>query len=83
MESHKHTAQENILQHQRCWLHPPGWAGPQFPRSSDLMGSVRPRRSFPQHVEICLVVAGNQEVLVRRTSAGSCQEAIPKTGAIC
>jgi AraC family transcriptional regulator len=36
----------------------------------------------PQHVEICLVVAGNDDGLVRRTGAGLCQEAIPKTGAI-
>jgi AraC family transcriptional regulator len=36
----------------------------------------------PQHVEICLVVAGNEDSLVRRTGAGFCQEAMPKTGAI-
>jgi len=36
----------------------------------------------PQHVEVCLVVAGNQEGLVRRTAAGLRQEAMPKTGAI-
>src|ERR1700730_8856567 len=36
----------------------------------------------PQHVEICLVVAGNEDGLVRRTGAGFCQEAMPKTGAI-
>jgi AraC family transcriptional regulator len=36
----------------------------------------------PQHVEICLVVAGNADGLVRRTGAGFCQEAVPKTGAI-
>jgi AraC family transcriptional regulator len=36
----------------------------------------------PQHVEICLVVAGNKDGLVRRTAAGFCQEATPKTGAI-
>ena len=35
-----------------------------------------------QHVEICLVVAGNKDGLVRRTEAGLYQEAIPKTGAI-
>jgi AraC family transcriptional regulator len=35
-----------------------------------------------QHVEICLVVAGNKDSLVRRTEAGFCQEAMPKTGAI-
>jgi AraC family transcriptional regulator len=36
----------------------------------------------PQHVEICLVVAGNKDGLVRRTGAGFCQKAIPNTGAI-
>ena len=36
----------------------------------------------PQHVEICLVVAGNKEGLVRRTGVGLCQEAAPKTGSI-
>jgi AraC family transcriptional regulator len=34
------------------------------------------------HVEICLVVAGNKDGLVRRNEAGFCQEATPKTGAI-
>jgi AraC family transcriptional regulator len=33
-------------------------------------------------VEICLVVAGNKNGLVRRTGAGFCQEAMPNTGAI-
>ena len=37
---------------------------------------------FPQHAEICLVVAGNSDGLVRRRGAGFCQEAVPKTGAI-
>jgi AraC family transcriptional regulator len=36
----------------------------------------------PQHVEICLVVAGNDDSLVRRAGAGFCQEAMPSTGAI-
>jgi AraC family transcriptional regulator len=36
----------------------------------------------PQHVEICLVVAGNEDGLVRRTGAGIYEEAMPKTGAI-
>src|SRR5258705_2697349 len=36
----------------------------------------------PHHVEICLVVAGNDDSLVRRTGAGYCQEATPKAGAI-
>jgi AraC family transcriptional regulator len=36
----------------------------------------------PQYVEICLVVAGNKDSLVRRTGTGFCPEAMPKTGAI-
>ena len=36
----------------------------------------------PQHVEICLVVAGNEDSLVKRTGPGYRQEAAPKTGAI-
>jgi AraC family transcriptional regulator len=36
----------------------------------------------PQHVEICLVIAGNEDSLVRRTGAGFYQEAMPTTGAI-
>jgi AraC family transcriptional regulator len=36
----------------------------------------------PHYVEICLVVAGNNGGLVRRTGTGFCQEATPKTGAI-
>jgi AraC family transcriptional regulator len=36
----------------------------------------------PQHVEICLVIAGNEDGLVRRTGSGFCQEAVPKAGAI-
>jgi AraC family transcriptional regulator len=35
-----------------------------------------------QHVEIGLVVAGNEDGLVRRTEAGVYQEAMPKSGAI-
>src|SRR6202166_3633145 len=35
-----------------------------------------------QHVEICLVVAGNKDGLVRRTESGVRQDAAPKTGAI-
>jgi AraC family transcriptional regulator len=34
------------------------------------------------HAEICLVIDGNGEGLVRRTEAGLYQEAMPKTGAI-
>jgi AraC family transcriptional regulator len=37
----------------------------------------------PQHVELCLAVAGNNNGLVRRSGAGQCQEFIPTTGAIC
>ncbi len=37
---------------------------------------------IPQHVEICLVIAGNNDGLVRRTGVGICQEAAPRTGAI-
>lgn len=36
----------------------------------------------PQHAEICLVVAGNKDGLVRRTGAEICDEAPPTTGAI-
>jgi AraC family transcriptional regulator len=36
----------------------------------------------PQHVELILVVAGNQDSLVRRTGIGFRQEAAPRTGAI-
>jgi AraC family transcriptional regulator len=35
----------------------------------------------PHHVEICLVVAGNKDSLVRRSVAGYRQEATPTTGA--
>jgi AraC family transcriptional regulator len=45
-------------------------------------GVVEAPAIVPQHVEICLVVAGNKDGLVRRTGAGFCQEAMPKTGAI-
>jgi AraC family transcriptional regulator len=37
----------------------------------------------PQHVELCLAVAGNANGLVRRSGAGQSQEFIPTTGAIC
>lgn len=37
----------------------------------------------PQHVELCLAVAGNRNALVRRSGAGQRQEFIPTTGAIC
>lgn len=36
----------------------------------------------PQYVEVCLVVAGNDDGLVRRTAPGIHQEAVPTTGAI-
>src|ERR1700732_3282356 len=45
-------------------------------------GVIEAPAIVPQHVEICLVVAGNKDGLVRRTGAGVCQEAMPKTGAI-
>jgi AraC family transcriptional regulator len=45
-------------------------------------GATEAPAVVPQHVEICLVVAGNEDGLLRRTGAGFCQEAIPKTGAI-
>src|SRR3984893_1307414 len=45
-------------------------------------GVIEAPAIVPQHVEICLVVAGNEDGLVRRTGAGFCQEAVPKTGAI-
>lgn len=37
---------------------------------------------IPESVEICLVVAGNADGLVRRNVAGTCQHATPRTGAI-
>jgi AraC family transcriptional regulator len=36
----------------------------------------------PRHVEMILVIAGNPNGLVRRTVAGVCQTAVPRTGAI-
>jgi AraC family transcriptional regulator len=36
----------------------------------------------PQHTEICLVIIGNENGLVRRTGAGQRQNAVPRTGAI-
>jgi AraC family transcriptional regulator len=45
-------------------------------------GVIEAPAIVPQHVEICLVVAGNKDGLVRRTGAGFRQEATPKTGAI-
>ena len=36
----------------------------------------------PQHVEICMVVAGNEDSIVRRYGDGFRQEATPQTGAI-
>ena len=45
-------------------------------------GVIEAPAIVPQHVEICLVVAGNKDSLVRRTGAGFCQEATPETGAI-
>jgi AraC family transcriptional regulator len=37
---------------------------------------------IPQHVEICLVIDGNEDGLVRRTGTGFRQEAVPKSGSI-
>ena len=45
-------------------------------------GIIEAPAIVPQHVEICLVVAGNEDGLVRRTGAGFRQEAMPNTGAI-
>jgi AraC family transcriptional regulator len=36
----------------------------------------------PQHTEVCLVVDGNRNGLVRRTGAGQCHQSVPGTGAI-
>jgi AraC family transcriptional regulator len=36
----------------------------------------------PQHMELCVVVAGTDNGLVRRTGAGQCQEAVATSGAI-
>jgi AraC family transcriptional regulator len=36
----------------------------------------------PQSVELCLIVDGNDHGLVRRKSAGQCQESVPRSGAI-
>ena len=45
-------------------------------------GVIEAPAIVPQHVEICLVVAGNKDGLLRRTGAGFHQEATPKTGAV-
>ena len=37
----------------------------------------------PQNVELCLIVAGNDEALIIRTGAGQCQETRPSTGVFC
>jgi AraC family transcriptional regulator len=36
----------------------------------------------PQHTEVCLVVLGNTNSVVRRTGAGQCQHTVPRTDAI-
>jgi hypothetical protein len=59
-----------------------GDADPRCQRNSDHMALVKPPTIVPQHVELILVVAGNQDGLVRRTGPGFCQEAAPRTGAI-
>jgi AraC family transcriptional regulator len=45
-------------------------------------GSFEAPAIIPRHVEICLVIDGNEESLVTRSGAGFRQEAVPKTGAI-
>jgi AraC family transcriptional regulator len=45
-------------------------------------GIVTAPAFVPHHVEIGLVVEGNDNSLVRRTGVGFCQEAVPSTGAI-
>ena len=45
-------------------------------------GVIEAPAIVPQNVEICLVVAGNNDGLVLRTGAGFHQEATPNTGAI-
>jgi AraC family transcriptional regulator len=45
-------------------------------------GVIEAPAIVPQHVEICLVVAGHEDGLVRRAGAGFHQEAMPNTGAI-
>jgi len=45
-------------------------------------GVSEARTIVPQHVELILVIAGNQHSLVRRFGDGFCQEAPPRTGAI-
>src|SRR5689334_8415906 len=37
---------------------------------------------IPRYVEICLVVAGNEDGLVKRNAAGFYQEATPRAGSI-
>jgi AraC family transcriptional regulator len=57
-----------------------GWSTISVELRSHGISEARP--IVPEHVEICLVVAGNEDALLRRTGAGFCQEATPKTGAI-
>jgi AraC family transcriptional regulator len=38
--------------------------------------------TIPQHMEVCLALAGTTKGPVRRIGAGQCQEAMPTTGAI-
>jgi AraC family transcriptional regulator len=45
-------------------------------------GVVEAPANIPYHVEIGLVVEGNDNSLVRRTGAGFCQETLASTGAI-
>jgi AraC family transcriptional regulator len=45
-------------------------------------GICKTRLMVPQHVEVCLALAGTTKGLVRRTGAGQRQEAMPTSGAI-
>src|SRR3954466_15932700 len=39
-------------------------------------------QGVPQSVELCVMVDGNDDALVRRTSVGQCLETVPSTGVI-
>ena len=57
-----------------------GWSTLSVELLSHQIGEGPP--VVPQYVEICLVVAGNKDGLVKRNGGGLYQEAIPTTGAI-
>jgi AraC family transcriptional regulator len=59
-----------------------GWSTMSVELRSHGANTNNPSGLLARHVEICLVVAGNEDGLVRRTEAGFYQEAMPKTGAI-